>query len=147
MNVIGVDPGDGVGVATLFGDYFTSRAYDDPWIAVTVIEGMLDAVPDAVVACERYAMVQHNRPMTAQPEALEVTGALRYVCMRRVVRFIQFSPGDAARPGSPTNLRRLGWYRASRYDHANRAAAQVAAALLELAPSVLMGLFERVNPT
>jgi len=147
---IGVDPGAVTGLCR----YDTATGPRGPLIsdALTFLDACrwLDGAitlhrPDVVVAVERFT-IGGSRPQTSQPDALEIIGVCRYLCARDDVRLIVQGAsvaGGARGAGSPDVLRRVGWWIPADPDqHRNRAAAQVALALLTSQPSVWYDVLE-----
>ena len=145
LGFVGVDPGLRTGVVSYIRSWANgARVFEaatlDAMDAVDYVEAAV-SVPgfSFVICCERYAMVSHRRPHSAQPDALEVTGALRWLARRTSTRFLCRAPGDTPRIGSAENLRRLGWWRGGE-GHTDRAAGQLLAGIAELCPWELVEL-------
>jgi hypothetical protein len=131
--LIGVDPGKTSGLAVLDGDDFWSVDLDDPLDVCDEVHRMLRWKRPTVVAVERYTFTRAAGRMTRQYDALEVIGALRYICHTSGVSFVLRGASESARVGSPAVLRALGWW-ARGFDHRNRAAAQLALLLQQTYP-------------
>jgi len=121
MRVLAVDPGKMSGIA------FIARPNDDdpPIInefpamkSVKMAEQYLGTNLDFVV-CESF--IPRPGAGTWQPDALEVIGALRYLCWRCEVPFELQSPADAKRFSTDEKLKKLGWYTPTPDGHANDA--------------------------
>jgi hypothetical protein len=78
-----------------------------PLQVVSYLDRLLEAGNVEWVACERFQQTPHTR--TAQYEALEVIGALRYLCHRYRVPFHLQGRADRFRV-SVTALRELDWW-------------------------------------
>lgn len=137
--VIGVDPGLKSGVAV-----FDSRRPADLELhtldfdaTCAFVDSRLvdESVPVDVVG-ERYT-IGGRRPLTNQPDALELLGVLRWLAFRHEVRHYRYGASDAQRVGGRDVLRRLGWYRPVRGDHLEKAANQVVVHLHSHYPRLL----------
>lgn len=97
------------------------------------VRSWLIAYPGATLTVERFTQAP-GRPRTAQNDALEVIGVMRWLACEHRAWFALRGAAEASRAGSHDVLRRLGWYRPKPGDHMNKAAAQVALAYQERDP-------------
>lgn len=156
ITVIGVDPGLVCGMARvdLVGDDVSFQTWESA--RIKCCEYVARAIDDPndtrlVVATERFTIGGGGRrPRTGQPEALLTNGALEWLtyeaaCLHgRVVSFLVQGAADATRAASDDTLRLLGWWTTGdRDEHRNRAATQVALALLTLFPDRWQSLLDR----
>ena len=94
--IVSVDPGKACGLVAIKQDGTAAhRLEGDPFTCVNKVEYLLGAVRPIAVVAERY--VQQSGKMTFQPEALEVIGALRYLCKRANVSFTLQSRSERVR--------------------------------------------------
>ncbi len=76
--------------------------------AVKYVEEIIERTPDEMlVACESFVLRPGVR--TWQPDALEIIGALRYVCLVHETEFTLQSAVDAKEFSTNEKLDRLGW--------------------------------------
>lgn len=146
--VIGVDPGGKVdvascGYAVLRGTHEVDELEFEssditPFEAFSRVASLLTSRravgSTVVVAAERFTITQQSARRTRQNEALELIGALRHLCAYYDRTFLVYGASDAQRTGNRDVLRALGWWTPGR-DHRNKAAAQVAHTLLQVAPA------------
>jgi hypothetical protein len=130
--LIGVDPGKACGFAYLNGEQFTSddlSLYD----ACAELERLLKRGQPTVVAVERFTFQASSSKKTRQYDALEFIGVARFLCTKYSVQLLIQGAAEASKVGSPQVLRVFRWWKKG-YDHANKAAAQVALALARTHP-------------
>jgi hypothetical protein len=111
--IIGVDPGDSTGVATLIDTKLFHAYQGPPGDALTLIELTIarHRSSDVTIACERYVNMQtRGRGRTHQPTAQRVSGALEHIAKQQKCRFVLQSPADAWGIASNELLRRVGMY-------------------------------------
>lgn len=130
--IIGVDPGKACGFAILDGDTFTSEDLT-LYEACRKLELLLNKRRPTIVAVERFTFQASSQKKTRQYDAIEFTGVARYLCDKLGTTLIIQGASEAQRIGSPQSLRVLGWWKKG-YDHANKAAAQVALAFARTHP-------------
>jgi hypothetical protein len=116
--IFGVDPGKTTGLAWLefpCNDHVPEARQLEAMSAVAEVERRLTALKgvEVVVACESF--VPRPGVRSWQPDALEVIGALRYLCAKHDVEFLTQSPADAKSFSTNAKLDRLGWRKHS--DH------------------------------
>ncbi len=122
MIVFGVDPGKTTGLAWLefpCNDHSPHATQLPALSAVREVEHRLNVMDglEILVACESF--VPRPGARTWQPDALEVIGALRYLCAKHDVEFVEQLSADATNFSTNKKLDQLGW-RAHR-DHADDA--------------------------
>lgn len=129
--LVGVDPGKKTGIAVWWDPNFYDitgkpaidvAEVDDSTKVPAVIRRMLDDQRPHLIMCERC---KQNPRKTHQPEAVEVTGAVRSLADELHVRCVYQSPSPAKRMGTTEVLRRLGWYFPSEGGHQNAASSHV----------------------
>lgn len=162
--VVGVDPGRVCGVASFTWSSFTPPTGSDletaeyDWITCCgTIENTMRTVVNrehhVVLAVERYTEHGGGAARTSQPEALMTIGALSFIAERvrqwscfygsGAVRLVLQGAADATAAAPNHVLHRVGWWTPRDPEmHRNRAAAQVALALLTLYPDVWHTLLE-----
>ena len=85
---------------------------------------------DAVVVEEfRITASTGHKTRGGSMAAIEIIGALRWICHARGIPLVLQTPADAKRFMTDEKLRRLGWYRSGK-DHARDAARHLALYLL-----------------
>lgn len=131
--IIGVDPGKACGFAELDGDDFYSDDFD--WeTAAARLDRLLRRRQPTLVAVERFTFQASSQKKTRQYDALEFLGVARYLCGKYGAQYVVQGAAEAQRLGSPQVLRALGWWKRG-YDHANKAASQVAFAFARTHPT------------
>lgn len=131
--IIGVDPGKMCGFAALDNHAFQSD--DLSWDAACArLHALLKRGQPTIVAVERFTFQASSSKMTRQYDALEFIGVARYLCTIHTATLLIQGASEAQRIGSPKTLRALTWWKRG-YDHANKAAAQVALALARTHPA------------
>lgn len=73
--------------------------------ALDLVDSLLEH--DTVVVCESF--VPRPGVRTWQPDAIEMIGALRYMCFRRGVQLRLQSPAAAKSFSTNEKLKRIGW--------------------------------------
>lgn len=143
--IIGVDPGMNTGIAM----YTTKHV--DPLFYSTICAGMNQTmisleylcennwIDNIIVACEKYTITGRTAKLTQQHDALEITGAVKYLCLRKKMMFHPVQPSVSKKIGNTDRLRTLGWYKPVQkgMDHHNDAASLVVAAIAQLFPELL----------
>lgn len=148
MIVVGVDPGKVTGIAvwcggcssSWHGDVPETAEIDDPTAVGAVVARMLQDHRDngaKLIAIERF--VQGARK-TRQPDAHIATGAVGATASQLGLKVVFQSPGPAVKIASNQRLRELGWYVASRDQHANAAQRHVLLALASFFPETFAKL-------
>ena len=118
MRIIAVDPGlrTGLALAGFPGPAF--RSWEADASAMDDVEGRLPAT--SLVVCESF--IPRPGVRTWQPDALEMIGALRYICRRDGVPFELQSPAEAKRFSTNARLKIMGWRNITPGGHADDAA-------------------------
>ncbi len=95
--VIGVDPGESTGVATLVDARLMHAWQGSAKDALTLIELTIVRyiAADVTIACERFVSMRRQRGQTHQPTAQRVSGAVEYLARHHGCRFVQQGPADA----------------------------------------------------
>jgi hypothetical protein len=132
MILVGVDPGKVTGISIWWDpDFFDSTGRGSPLdvaevdsstMVPAVIRRMLDGNRPNLLFVERC---RQNPRKTNQPEAVEVTGAVRSLAEELHVRCVYQSPGPAKKLASASLLKRIGWWHPSPDGHQNAASAHV----------------------
>lgn len=144
---IGVDPGLVTGV--FIYDTVTKKTWKFAGNFTQVLSKISDFIrvevhelsKTVVIAMERYTLGTTVR--TNQTHALETIGAVKFIAETYKPHTIVVMAGaaDAAKPGSRENLIRVGWWTPSDPDqHHNKAAAQVALAMMNRQPQLWYSL-------
>jgi len=143
--IIGIDPGKVTGVAKHFTDSknISHHKFEDK---MALYEFVLSAITrthelrmGVVLAVERYTM--GNTTRSAQPDALEIIGVMRWFAHHEGANFMLQGAADASKVGSRLNLIRAGWWVPGDPDqHRNKASAQVAYALMRRYPHLWLTL-------
>lgn len=129
--LVGVDPGKVTGIAVWWDPDFydlTNKPaidvaeVDDSTTVPAVIRRMLDGQRPNIILLERC---RQNPRKTNQPEAVEVSGAVRSLAEELHVRCVYQSPSPAKKMGSAELLKRIGFWNPSKDGHANAAASHV----------------------
>lgn len=116
--IIGVDPGDSMGVFMLkIEEKRAIRAHflqTDVSTAVNWLENTLRALSESpegvLVACERYTVTPETGKRTQQPTALQAIGVVKILVERFSARFVMMPPADAKKFAPNEMLKRLGFY-------------------------------------
>lgn len=140
--LVGVDPGltTGVGVYRVDRDLADARCLP-PMEAVDLIAELLATERDVAVAVELFTLGGRRRPLTHQPDALEVTGAVRWLARRSGAPFRSYAAASAAAVTDAATLNRLGWRAPGDPDHVTRAFGQVTLLLRELRSDAALRVF------
>lgn len=130
--LVGVDPGKATGISIWWDpDFFDCSRHglpldlaevDSSTTVTTVIRRMLDGHRPDMILVERC---RQNPRKTNQPEAVEVTGAVRSLAEELHVRCVYQSPSPAKKLATPKLLRRIGWWFPTPDGHQNAATAHV----------------------
>ncbi len=140
MRYIAVDPGLTTGIAVLSNPPGKPATWEvAPMAAVDLVESMLDD-PDTLVVCESF--IPRPGVRTWQPDALEIIGALRYLCFKYQRDFELQSPGDAKKFSTDVKLKRLQWYHSTNGGHSNDAQRHLLLALVRHDAIDLGGLLD-----
>jgi hypothetical protein len=148
---IGVDPGKITGVA-YYAPYYKKLPElnhlvgppmdicQDIHHLITATQNYPDLVDRIILAVERYTMGNSTR--TQQPDALKIIGVMEWFAhIYPNVTLVMQGAADAAKPGSRENLTKVGWWiKADPDQHRNKAAAQVALAILTHDPEMWYAL-------
>jgi hypothetical protein len=116
--IIGVDPGDSMGIFALkLHEKHAERMHflqTDVSTAVNWLEETLYAAnkssEGALVACERYTVTPETGKRTQQPTALQAIGIVKILIERFSTRFVMMPPGDVKAFAPNEMLKRLGFY-------------------------------------
>lgn len=125
MICMAVDPGGTTGYAwaeRVAGEVKVYAWQDPPMDFLEWAHGHIaSAHPDLECVVERYTITQRTIKLSRQTDALEVTGALRYLMHAyRQSNIIQQNPSDVMRLFTNKRLKKLGWYVPGK-EHANDA--------------------------
>jgi hypothetical protein len=111
--VIGIDPGDSMGVAALKDGELIAAFQGPPGDGIIMLELLLDRYPtddnSITVACERFTPA--SRIVSHQPVAQQVIGVVESVCHKYGVSYYSQGPADAHAIATNELLKRLGLYR------------------------------------
>lgn len=110
--IIGVDPGDSMGVAALRNGKLIFTFQGTASDAVVGIEILLDhAKPEdqVTIACERYTQMG-GRVRTHQPRAQQLVGVVEAIAAKYGVRYVEQGPSDARALADNEVLRKLGLF-------------------------------------
>lgn len=113
--VIGVDPGDSMGVAALQDGKLIAAFQGKPEDGMIMIEVLVEKfTPEAghhlVIACERFVELGRTAK-THQPVAQQVCGVVQAIANKHDVRLQWQGPADAWAVADNMLLRRLGLFR------------------------------------
>lgn len=131
MILVGVDPGKVTGIAVWWDPNFYDTTgkvnidvaeVDDSTKVATVIRRMLDGQRPHLIMVERC---RQNPRKTNQPEAVEVTGAVRSLAEELHVRCVYQSPSPAKKMGTTELLKRLDFWHPSEGGHQNAATSHL----------------------
>lgn len=125
MLCLAVDPGGTTGYAwawmALNENLQVSADQDLPLPFLDTVNTWIGGNREAEIVVERYTITQRTIKLTRQADALEVTGALRYLAHAYGGRkIILQNPADAMRLFTNDRLKKLGWYVPGK-EHANDA--------------------------
>jgi hypothetical protein len=129
LRIIGVDPGKETGLA-LWVDLAGGSSRFDTFSAPAdqavywVWQEIEEHGSDLTVAVEKFEFDQDLGRKTPQYDALHVTGAVKFKCLRYGCRFVEYLRSDAKTFGTDRKLKLLGVYKPGP-KHANDAARQV----------------------
>lgn len=156
--IIGVDPGKVTGVARYVprdvrqrflipSEYAWKTLEVDNYInALALVHAEIQTWPSVHTSVERFTMNSGGGPRTSQPEALKIIGALEWITHYAHASLSVIGASDAAAAGSRETLEMLGWWTPSDPEHhRNRAAAQVAHAMLHRHPDHWQTLLDHPN--
>lgn len=133
MILVGVDPGKVTGISIWWDPNFydlTLRGgsaldvaeVEDSTLVSAVIRRMLDGERPHIILLERC---RQNPRKTNQPEAVEVSGAVRSLAEELRVRCVYQSPSPAKKMAPSALLKRIGWWFPTPDGHQNAATAHV----------------------
>lgn len=108
--IMGIDPGNETGLVVWQGDTWTDHysvpAADAVFTAWDFMIRMHDRI---VVCCEHFSITERTLRATRQPDALHVTGAVRFYAERLHIPFINsYKPAETMRLITDDLLRRFG---------------------------------------
>lgn len=108
--LIAIDPGKMCGMFSVDNE-FTFGGDDDAYSTIKHIESMCRTLDPGYlsIVCERYTITPQTAKMSRQYDALEVIGALRYLCRKHNVTFELQSRSDRKKV-SDAVLKTIGWY-------------------------------------
>lgn len=140
--LVGVDPGKVTGVAIWWDPDFydsTQRGGDlevaeieSSTSVCAVIRRMLDGHRPNLIFLERC---RQNPRKTNQPEAVEISGAVRSLAEELRVRCVYQSPSPAKKIAPTRTLKRIGWHNSTPDGHADSAAAHVLLGMATFMPT------------
>lgn len=144
--IIGVDPGGTTGLFNLIvlNDQFVliDSAQVDTLLQpegivkswLTVGYGCGVPVGRTHVAIEKYVITKRTARLTRQPDALEVTGAMKAVAKTYKAHVWEYTPAKSKKFASDDLLDRIGWMpkKSKRLRHARDAARQVWSCLADV---------------
>lgn len=118
--ILAIDPGlmTGWAIWNSGSHQFTSGQEDFEGFAYTLEEA---AHHIELYIVERYTINADTAKKSPQPEALEVTGMVRYFATMERTPMLMQSPSEAIGFATDDRLREVGWYRPGK-GHANDAA-------------------------
>lgn len=146
MIFVGVDPGKVTGIAVwwspvVFDTSGKPSSLDTAEVVASAVPAtirrMLDGRRPTLLAVERYVQTQRK---THQPEAQQVIGAVRSLADEYVVRCVYQNPGPAKKIGTTRRLKQLGFYVATKDNHANSATAHLLLLMATHYPTVYANL-------
>jgi hypothetical protein len=150
FNIISVDPGlvCGIAVATISATtgQISLSSNEQPWLdAVKYVNRWIaddTSRRHLEVTTEMYTM--GTRVLTPQPEALKTNGALEYLCTLWDVTFAYQPVTEPKKVAPDALLKKLGWYKKTKDNHANDAARHIGFRLLVTRPAMWMALTSAV---
>jgi len=111
VKLLAVDPGGTCGYAYLLNDDTVFASQLPPLEFLTCAHSWLSDFPEMECVVERYTITQRTIKLSRQSDALEVTGALRYLAHAYGGREIVLQqPADVMRLFTNDRLKELGWY-------------------------------------
>lgn len=139
--IIGVDPGLHCGFAILdlgtpFHDDFNVWEFT-PMEACDRLHELVNGTTTKKirVSIERYTLQGMSSKKTSQNDAVEIIGAMRWICRRARVPFAINGSSDASKGTDRETLKKLGFWVPGKPDHYQRATAQVVYTLKTTHPS------------
>jgi hypothetical protein len=141
VHVIGADPGKMTGLARVYRGVLTTCAVPALNVARTVTPWLLEE-PGTIIGCERFVVTVRTAKLSAQPDAMGVTGTLESMADSDPrTRLIKQNMSDAKRLGNAKLRRQLGWQQTGLHAvHRNDAVCQVVKALHDCYPEVFQAL-------
>lgn len=138
MRLIGVDPGLTTGVFVFDTERVTDNKHHHELStldAACVVRHSLFQRPTALaeLIVERFNITAKTAKNSAQPEALEVIGMMRYIAHNDGIPFHLQNRADRKRV-SDDMLRRVGWFSSIGCGHSNDAARHVLVRLAAMHP-------------
>lgn len=129
-NILTIDPGTTTGFAI---GWFNGQDASVPgagqadfFPVLKIVEEQLKSISDLVVVYERFVITARTAKLSQQTEALEVIGAVRWLCHAHGAKPPEPQPASAAlKLVTDDRLRRLGWWRPGMV-HANDALRHLA---------------------
>ena len=130
VRVLAIDPGPHVGIATwtdkhVVNSGYEGASYEERWAEWEETPERFYAVvtnwvgwADEVVA-ENF-FISGARASSANA-TIEMIGVIRYECMLQHTPFVLQPPGEAKGFSTNDKLKRIGWWRPSKTDHARSA--------------------------
>lgn len=134
--VIGCDPGKITGLALYDEGTLTRVAVPFHEVAPT-LTAWLDTSTVTHVAIERYVITRNTARKTQQTDALKVSGIIESLVHLSGIHTVTYQNMSAAkRFGSPTFMRKLGWWATGHHaTHMNDATSQVLELLVTKFPA------------
>lgn len=141
IHVIGVDPGKTTGLARFFHGTLTTLAIPALDVERTMTLWLSDE-PGTIIGVERYVITARTAKLSAQPDALGVTGLLESMAHQDPrVRLVKQNMSDAKRLINAELRRRLGWRQVGPLAvHQNDAVCQAGKVIQKFYPEVFAGL-------
>lgn len=136
IRVIGCDPGKITGLALYSEDVLTRLAVSFIDVAPT-LEVWLDTDVPTHIGIERFVITRNTARKTQQTDALKVSGIVESLVLHSGIHTVTYQNMSAAkRFGSPTLMRKLGWWSTGHHaTHKNDATSQVLELLATNFPS------------
>lgn len=121
MKLVAIDPG------LMAGLFWTNghEVHGGDANAYTTVKNLEDHFlpypEDLEIVCERYNITSQTAKMSRQYDALEMIGAIRYLCKKYNVPLTLQSRSDRKKVSNDM-LRAIGWYIPTKEGHTNEAA-------------------------
>lgn len=141
LHVIGADPGKTTGLGRLYRGVLTTCAVTVPEVESTVAR-WLEEDSHALIGCERFVINQRTARLTAQPDAIRITGVLHALAQRHAhTVVVDQNMSDAKRLMGPPLRRALGWQQTGHLSrHCNDAVCQIGKVILTRYPKIFHDL-------
>lgn len=141
IHVIGVDPGKTTGLARLRNGELTTLAVPALDVRPIVMAWLLEE-PGTIIGVERYVITVRTAKLSAQPDALGVTGALESLAHEDPrTRLVKQNMSDAKKLINAKLRRKLGWQQTGHLAiHQNDAVCQAGKVVQSQYPEVFTAL-------